>query len=74
MVFYQEPQKSNHSLVVGYQLDDEPILYIGNACFTKHPFVSGCLGYQVLIFVFYAKVPSWLTQLKKYDYLTWIIH
>ena len=24
-------------------------LYIGNGCFTKHPFKTGCLGFQVLI-------------------------
>ena len=23
-----------------------PNLYLGNACFTKHPFKVGCLGYQ----------------------------
>ena len=27
-----------------------PNLYIGNGCFTKHPFKTGCLGYQVLIY------------------------
>ena len=27
-----------------------PNLYIGNGCFTKHPFKTGCLGYQVNIF------------------------
>ena len=24
-------------------------LYIGNGCFTKHPFKTGCLGFQVVI-------------------------
>ena len=24
-----------------------PDLYLGNGCFTKHPFKTGCLGYQV---------------------------
>ena len=24
-----------------------PNLYIGNGCFTKHPFFNGCLGFQV---------------------------
>ena len=26
-----------------------PNLYLGNGCFTKHPFKSGCLGFQVYI-------------------------
>ena len=26
-----------------------PNLYIGNGCFTKHPFINGCLGFQVYI-------------------------
>ena len=26
-----------------------PNLYIGNGCFTKHPFINGCLGFQALI-------------------------
>jgi len=26
-----------------------PNLYIKNGCFTKHPFISGCLGYQEVI-------------------------
>ena len=25
-----------------------PNLYIGNGCFTKHPFINGCLGFQAL--------------------------
>ena len=25
-----------------------PNLYIGNGCFTKHPFLNGCLGFQVV--------------------------
>ena len=25
-----------------------PDLYLGNGCFTKHPFKTGCLGYQVV--------------------------
>ena len=25
-----------------------PDLYLGNGCFTKHPFKIGCLGYQVV--------------------------
>ena len=24
-------------------------LYIGNGCFTKHPSLNGCLGFQVII-------------------------
>ena len=24
-----------------------PNLYIENGCFTKHPFINGCLGFQV---------------------------
>ena len=28
-----------------------PYLYIGNGCFTKHPFINGCFGFQeVLVF------------------------
>jgi len=27
-------------------VDDEPNLYIGNGCLTKHRFKTGCLGYQ----------------------------
>ena len=30
-----------------FQLDDEPNLYIGNHHF--HPFLTGCLGFQVII-------------------------
>ena len=26
-----------------------PNLYIENGCFTKHPFMNGCLGFQVYI-------------------------
>ena len=26
-----------------------PNLYIGNGCFTKHPFFDGCLGFQVYL-------------------------
>ena len=29
-----------------FQLDDEPNLYIKNGGFTKHPFKTGCLGFQ----------------------------
>ena len=29
-----------------------PNLYLGNGCFTKHPFKSGCLGFQVAMLVF----------------------
>ena len=28
-----------------------PNLYIGNGCFTKHPFKTDCLGYQVVAFL-----------------------
>ena len=28
-----------------------PDLYLGNCCFTKHPFKTGCLGYQVYIHI-----------------------
>ena len=31
-----------------------PNFYIGNGCFTKHPFFTGCLGFQVdmcLVFI-----------------------
>ena len=39
--------KANHLYMVGYQLDDEPNLYIENCWCTKHPFTYGCLGFQV---------------------------
>ena len=26
-----------------------PNLYLGHGCFTKHPFKSGCLGFQVVL-------------------------
>ena len=26
-----------------------PIFYMENGCFTKHPFLAGCLGFQVYI-------------------------
>ena len=29
-----------------------PNLYIGNGCFTKHPFLTGCLGHQVCLIIF----------------------
>ena len=29
-----------------------PNLYIENGCFTKHPFINGCLGFQVRIIFF----------------------
>ena len=32
-----------------FQLDDEPNHYIKTCCFTKHPFKTGCLGYQVVL-------------------------
>ena len=32
-----------------FQLDDEPHLYLGNGCFTKHPLKHGCLGFQVQV-------------------------
>ena len=38
--------------MLGYQLDDEPNLYMGNRCFTKHPFRTGCLEFQVHILFF----------------------
>ena len=25
------------------------IFYMGNGCFTKHPFINGCLEFQVLV-------------------------
>ena len=25
------------------------ILYIGNGCLGKHPFLSGCLGFEVVV-------------------------
>ena len=28
-----------------------PNLYTGNGCFTKHPFKTGCLGYQAFLAV-----------------------
>ena len=27
------------------------ILYIGNGCLGKHQFLSGCLGFQVLVYI-----------------------
>ena len=40
---------SIHLEMVGCQLDDEPNHYIRNCCFTKHPFKTGCLGYQAFV-------------------------
>lgn len=36
-----------------FQLDDEPNLYLGNGSFTKHPFIHGCLEFQVYIISLY---------------------
>ena len=32
-----------------FPLDDEPNLYMGNGCFTKHTLKIGCLGFQSVI-------------------------
>ena len=42
---YLEPQTTIYKWL--FQLDDEPNLYIKSGCFTKHPFLTGCLGFQV---------------------------
>ena len=34
-------------------------LYLGNGCFTKHPFKSGCLGFEVIIVCVFACVGFW---------------
>ena len=43
-----------------------PNLYIGNGCFTKHLFINGCLGFQVIlgggnskIFYFHPYLGKW---------------
>ena len=72
-VFYQEPQKSIHLLVVGYQLDDS------NSLRRK------CLFHQTSIFEWLSWVPSTyfcflcegamlVDTIGKNDYLTWIIY
>ena len=33
-----------------------PNLYIGNGCFTKHPFFNGCLGFQAELHSFLLEV------------------
>ena len=48
--FYLEPPRPTIYKWL-FQLDDEPNLYIENGYFTKHPFINGCLGFQVGIFV-----------------------
>ena len=40
-----EPQTTIYKWL--FQLDDSKPLHIGNGCFTKHPFINGCLGFQV---------------------------
>ena len=40
-----EPQRTVYFKWL-FQLDDEPNLYIGNGCFSKRPFINGCLGFQ----------------------------
>ena len=35
-----------HELKWLFQLDDEPNLYLGNGCFTKHPLKDGRLRFQ----------------------------
>ena len=32
-----------------FQLDDGPNLNIENDCFTKHPFINGCSGFQAVL-------------------------
>ena len=39
-----EPETSVYKWL--FQLYDEPNHYIKSGCFTKHPFKTGCLGYQ----------------------------
>ena len=46
---FYEPDGQPFEWMVGYQLDDEPNLYMGNGCFTKHPFKTSCLEFQVPI-------------------------
>ena len=43
---YLEPETSIYKCL--FQLDDSN-LYIGNGCFTKHPFINSCLEFQVYI-------------------------
>ena len=33
-----------------------PNLYVENGCFTKHPFINGCLGFQVVEWLFLVPV------------------
>ena len=40
-----------------------PNLYIGNGCFTKHPFKTGCLGYQVKVV---------RHELQQFDHSNWL--
>ena len=49
---FLEPETSIYKWL--FQLDDTN-LYIGNGCFTKHPFKTGCLGFQVVFYPFSRK-------------------
>ena len=40
-------EKINSAMIVGCFNGMIPHLYIENGCFTKHPFINGCLGFQV---------------------------
>ena len=44
---YLEPQTTIYKWM--FQLDDSQSLH-ENGCFTKHPFINGCLGFQVRIY------------------------
>ncbi len=47
-----------------FQLDDEPNLYIGNGCFTKHPFLNVCLGFQG-VFKLFQEIGGFLETISK---------
>ena len=55
--------------MVGYQLDDEPNLYMGNGCLTKHLFKeTGCLEFQVHLQKAFSMAmlgPCWFTKKKR---------
>ena len=52
-----------------FQLDDEPNLYLGNGCFTKHPLENCCLGFQVCFCAFFrialARRQLWISPVFK---------
>ena len=53
---YLEPQTTIYKWLFNWMI---PNLYIGNGDFTKHPFWTGCLGFQVDINM----IPKWLLRL-----------